>query len=327
MMGVRADITPQVARIDSHRISLLPAQPTRPCYIGSVLRTHSEVAGGSRSPIQVGAELFGHAGIESDFEVIALMIETLQLAGAKKIVLDLGHVGILRALVSKVGLSAKQEATYLDQLERKSLPEIDSWLAASSFDDATRDLLSGLPELHGDASLLDSDAAKKLAAGGGTEVLLALDYLKQLISKLQQTYPSLGINLDLAEMRGYAYHTGIVYAAYIPENGREIARGGRYDGIGENFGNSRPATGFSCNLRNLLALSALTNQPESPKNAGILAPVSDDAELLVLINKLRASGEIVIRQLVTLDQVSANTQGCNRLIENSSGTWQVVAAT
>ena len=327
MMGVRADITPQVARIDSHRMSLLPDQPNRLCYIGSVLRTHSEVAGGSRSPIQAGAELFGHAGIESDFEVIALMIETLQLAGSKKIVLDLGHVGILRALVSKVGLSAKQEATYLDQLERKSLPEVKSWLAASSFDDATRDLLSGLPELHGDASLLDSDAAKKLAAGGGTEVLLALDYLKQLISKLQQIYPSLGINLDLAEMRGYAYHTGIVYAAYIPENGREIARGGRYDGIGENFGNSRPATGFSCNLRNLLALSALANQQESPTNAGILAPVSDDAELLVLINRLRASGEIVIRQLVTLDQVSANTQGCNRLIENSSGTWQVVAAT
>ena len=327
MMGVRADITPQVARIDSHRMSLLPDQPNRLCYIGSVLRTRSDVAGGSRSPIQVGAELFGHAGIESDAEVIALMIETLQLAGAKKIVLDLGHVGILRALVSKVGLSAKQEAIYLDQLERKSLPEIECWLATSAFDEATSELLACLPELHGDASLLDGDTAKRLGAGGGTEVLRALDYLKQLTGKLQHAYPDLVINLDLAEMRGYAYHTGIVYAAYIPDNGREIARGGRYDGIGENFGNSRPATGFSCNLRTLLALGALTDPAEPSGNVGILAPVSDDAELAVFIDKLRAEGEIVIRQLVTLDQVSAKTQGCNRLIENSSGTWQVVAAT
>ena len=326
MMGIRADITPQVARIDSHRMSLLPDQPNRLCYIGSVLRTHSAVAGGSRSPIQVGAELFGHAGIESDFEVIALMVETLQLAGAKKIVLDLGHVGILRILLSQVGLSAKQEAIYLDQLERKSLPEIKSWLAESSFDKATCDLLACLPELHGDTSLLEGDAAKKLSAGGA-EVLEALDYLKQLTNKLQQAYSSVVINLDLAEMRGYAYHTGIVYAAYIPENGREIARGGRYDGIGENFGNSRPATGFSCNLRNLLELGTLASQSELSSNTGILVPVSDDAELLALIDKLRAEGEIVIRQLMTLDQVSANTQGCDRLIENRSGKWQVVAAT
>ncbi len=325
MMGVRADITPQVARIDSHRMSLLPDQPNRLCYIGSVLRTHSAVAGGSRSPIQVGAELFGHAGIESDYEVIALMVETLQLAGAKKIVLDLGHVGILRMLLSQVGLSAKQEAIYLDQLERKSLPEIKKWLDDSPFDDATRDMLVCLPELHGQISLLD-DAAKKLSAGG-SKVLQALEYLKQLTKKLNQAYPGLVINLDLAEMRGYAYHTGIVYAAYIPENGREIARGGRYDGIGENFGNSRPATGFSCNLRTLLELGALTNQPAPPNDRGILAPVSDDADLVALIGKLRAEGEIVIRQLVELDRMSANTQGCDRIIDNKSGKWQVVAAT
>ena len=325
MMGIRADITPQVARIDSHRMTLLPDQPNRLCYIGSVLRTHSVVAGGSRSPIQVGAELFGHAGIESDFEVIALMVETLQLAGAKQVVLDLGHVGILRMLLSKVGLSGKQEAVYLDQLERKSLPEIESWLSASSLDTATRDLLACLPVLHGDVGLLD-DAAKKLNAGG-FEVLKALEYLKQLTKKLKQAYPKLIINLDLAEMRGYAYHTGIVYAAYIPENGREIARGGRYDGIGENFGNSRPATGFSCNLRTLLELGALTKQSESNSNAGILAPVSDDAELLELVDKLRVKGEIVIRQLVTLDEVPANKQGCNRFIEKKSGKWQVVTAT
>lgn len=323
MMGVRADITPQVARIDSHRMSLLPDQPNRLCYIGSVLRTNSEVAGGSRSPIQVGAELFGHAGIESDFEVISLMVETLQSAGASKIVLDLGHVGILRALMSKVELSAKQEAIYLDQLARKSLPEIENWLAVSNFDKATCDMLSCVPLLHGDVGLLESEAAEKLALGGA-EVLLALDYLKLLTTKLAKTYPSVVINIDLAEMRGYAYHTGIVYAAYIPENGREVARGGRYDGIGENFGNARPATGFSCNLRTLLSLDATV--AEAGEGHGILAPIADDVELSTLINQLRADGEIVIRQLVTSDQIAASVQGCNRIIESKSGKWQISAA-
>ena len=323
MMGLRADITPQVARIDSHRMSLLADQPNRLCYIGSVLRTHSAEAGGSRSPIQVGAELFGHAGIESDFEVIALMVETLQLAGANKVVLDLGHVGILRALLSHVGLTDEQEASYLDQLERKSLPEIDRWLEKSNFNKATSDLLRCLPELHGDVSLLDGDAGKKLSAGGAT-VSDALDYLKALTVKLTQAYPELVVNLDLSEMRGYAYHTGIVYAAYIPESGREIARGGRYDGIGENFGNARPATGFSCNLRALLDLQN-ANDDESVGTA-ILAPVNDDAELLAVISKLRMDGEIVIRQLIPLDQIDASTQGCDRVIENRSGKWQVVSA-
>lgn len=322
MMGLRADITPQVARIDSHRMSSLPEQPNRLCYIGSVLRTHSAVAGGSRSPIQVGAELFGHAGIESDFEVLSLMVETLQQAGAPKIVLDLGHVGILRSLMSTVGLSDKQEAIYLDQLERKSLPEIDTWLAASSFDKATCDLLRCVPLLHGDVSLLEGDATKRLKQGGD-EVLKALDYLKALTEKLMNTYPSLVINIDLAEMRGYAYHTGIVYAAYSPGNGLEIARGGRYDGIGENFGNARPATGFSCNLRTLLELQ--TSTAEVTPSHGILAPIVDDAELSALITSLRADGEIVIRQLVAIDKVTASAQGCNRIIEKSSGKWQVVA--
>ena len=324
MMGVRADITPQVARIDSHRMSLLPEQPNRLCYIGSVLRTHSAVAGGSRSPIQVGAELFGHAGIESDFEVIALMVETLQLSGAKSIVLDLGHVGVLRALLAHVGLSAKQEAIYLDQLERKSLPEIEQWLNSSTFDEAACELLRCLPQLHGEVSLLDGPVAKKLSEVG-SQIKQALSYLKQLIAKLNQSYPDLLINLDLAEMRGYAYHTGIVYAAYIPDSGSEIARGGRYDGIGENFGNSRPATGFSCNLRTLLELQ-VASENQSPAKTAILAPVNDDAELMALITKLRADGEIVIRQLVAIDQVPANVQGCDRLIEKKSGKWQVVAA-
>ena len=323
MMGIRADITPQAARIDSHRMSLQQNQPNRLCYIGSVLRTHSEVAGGSRSPIQVGAELFGHAGIESDFEVVALMIETLQLAGAKKIVIDLGHVGILRALMSLVGLSEDQQATYLDQLERKSLPEIDQWVEGNSFDELNSDLLKSLPRLHGDIDLLEGEAAQKMIAAS-SEIAQSLSYLKQLVNKLQQAYTGIVVNLDLAEMRGYAYHTGIVYAAYIPEKSREIARGGRYDGIGENFGSSRPATGFSCNLRSLLELKASVTPPLN--SGSILAPINEDPKLMDLIVQLRLQGEVVIRQLVSTEQVSVSSQGCNRVIKFVEGKWQIISA-
>lgn len=321
MMGLRADITPQVSRIDSHRMQMAPGQPNRLCYVGTVLRTHSEQAGGSRSPIQVGAELFGHAGMESDYEVISLMLDTLQLTGRNNIVLDLGHVGILRGLASEVGLNAEQQATYLDQLARKSLPEIDAWLVECGFDATACAMLRALPNLHGDVNVLD-DALAQLSEGG-KEVLAALEYLQQLVSRLQAAYPALTVNLDLAEMRGYTYHTGIVYAAYIPGFGREIARGGRYDGIGENFGSARPATGFSTNLRTLLNLREATGVANA---YGILAPAGDDAALVAKIADLRAQGEIVIRQLEPLATLSAALQGCDRVLEQHDGEWHIATA-
>ena len=321
LMGVRADITPQVARIDSHRMSKHTTQPNRLCYMGSVLRTHSEVAGGSRSPIQVGAELFGHEGIESDYEVINLMLETLETAGAKQVVLDLGHVGVLRGLAAKIGLSDAQQATYLDQLARKSLPEVDRWLEESGFAPESCELLRTLPTLHGDITVLD-DAKQRLQAAG-SDVIAALEYLQQLTTRLTQDHPQLSINIDLAEMRGYTYHTGIVYSAYVPGHGREVARGGRYDGIGEHFGNARPATGFTTNLRTLVSLG---EQVVAPEAQGILAPAVEDAELQQLISSLRKQGEVVIRQLVSLDTLSAAAQGCNRVLEKQAGEWRVAAA-
>lgn len=321
LMGVRADITPQVARIDSHRMSMVEGQPNRLCYMGSVLRTHSEVAGGSRSPIQIGAELFGHEGLESDYEVIKLMLETLSVAGAKGVLLDLGHVGVLRGLIAKIGLTDAQQTIYLDMLARKSLPEIKQWVSESNFGEASAELLSCLPNLHGDVSVLES--AKQQLNAAGDDVLAAIDYLLQLITRLQQDYSDIAINIDLAEMRGYTYHTGIVYSAYAAGSPREIARGGRYDGIGEYFGNARPATGFTSNLRTLISLSG--DAPVSEAQ-GILAPAIDDAELEQTVKTLRAQGEIVIRQLVPLDQLSAEAQGCNRVLEQQSGQWQVVTA-
>ena len=321
LMGVRADITPQVARIDSHRMSMVEGQPNRLCYMGSVLRTHSDVAGGSRSPIQIGAELFGHEGLESDYEVIKLMLETVSVAGAKGVLLDLGHVGVLRGLIGKIGLTEAQQADYLDMLARKSLPEISQWVEKSDFDHASRELLSCLPNLHGDVSVLES--AKQQLSAAGDDVLAAIDYLQQLIVRLQQDYSDIAINIDLAEMRGYTYHTGIVYSAYAAGSPREIARGGRYDGIGEYFGNARPATGFTSNLRTLISLSGDTPVSEAQ---GILAPAIDDAELEQTVKTLRAQGEIVVRQLVPLAQLSAEAQGCNRLLEQQSGEWHVVTA-
>ena len=321
LMGVRADITPQVARIDSHRMSMLEGQPNRLCYMGSVLRTHSDVAGGSRSPIQVGAELFGHEGLESDYEVIKLMLETTSVAGAKGVLLDLGHVGVLRGLIAKIGLSEAQQAVYLDMLARKSLPEISTWLKQSDFGQSSSELLSCLPNLHGDASVLET--AKQQLKAAGDDVLAALEYLQQLITRLKQDYPELGINIDLAEMRGYTYHTGIVYSAYAAGNPREIARGGRYDGIGEYFGNARPATGFTSNLRTLISLS---ESAQAPETQGILAPAVDDASLELTVKTLRKQGEIVVRQLVPLSQLSAEAQGCNRVLEQHAGEWQIVTA-
>ena len=321
LMGVRADITPQVARIDSHRMSMLEGQPNRLCYMGSVLHTHSDVAGGSRSPIQIGAELFGHEGLESDYEVIKLMLETLSVAGAKRVLLDLGHVGVLRGLIAKIGLSESQQAVYLDMLARKSLPEISTWLEKSAFDQSNRELLGCLANLHGDAGVLET--AKQQLKSAGDDVLAALDYLQQLIFRLQKDYPELAINIDLAEMRGYAYHTGIVYSAYAAGSPREIARGGRYDGIGEYFGNARPATGFTSNLRTLISLS---DNAQAPETQGILAPAIDDSSLEQTVKALRAQGEIVIRQLVPLAQLSAEVQGCNRVLKQQSGEWHVVAA-
>lgn len=320
LMGVRADITPQVARIDSHRMAMPAGHPNRLCYMGSVLHTHSDVAGGSRSPIQIGAELFGHEGLESDYEVIKLMLETLSLAGVKGVLLDLGHVGVLRGLIAKVGLSISQQEVYLDMLARKSLPEIDLWLEQGDFDQSSKDLLSSLPNLHGGVGILE--AAKQQLQTAGDEVLASLDYLEQLISRLQQDYSDLVINIDLAEMRGYAYHTGIVYSAYAAGCAREVARGGRYDGIGENFGNARPATGFTSNLRTLLSLNE--SDPTTIVQ-GIIAPAIEDVTLEKSIKALRAQGEIVVRQLVPLSQLSAEAQGCNRILKQQSGEWQVVA--
>jgi len=326
MMGVRADITPQVARIDAHRLSKgdKKAVVNRLCYMGTVLRTRSEEQGGSRSPVQVGAELFGHAGIESDFEIISLMLETLHSLDVNDLVLDLGHVGIASGLAEHAGLDKQQKADYFDMLARKSIPEIEKWVAEQNLSASISDMLLAMPLLSGSTELIKS--AKTSLKYAGKSVLDALDHLENICDLLDSTFPNLALHIDLAEMRGYAYHTGIMYTVYLPGRGACIAQGGRYDGIGEAFGNNRPAIGFSTDLRTLANLSfESTTLVNALGVNGILAPYVTDESLDAVIDDLRAQGEQVIRQLTEVMTFTPTQQGCNRIIEKQGDDWVIVS--
>jgi ATP phosphoribosyltransferase regulatory subunit len=322
LMGVRADMTPQVARIDAHRMrdDSLDERPNRLCYIGTVLRTQAVHQGGSRSPRQVGAELFGHAGIESDFEVISLMLETLKVSGLEDIVLDIGHVGIAQGLAKYVELNADEEVHFFDMLARKSIPEIEDWLKQSQLSKSDADMLAILPTLNGPITILE--AAKSELLNAGRIVISAIEYLQSLAKLLKRYYPQLNINIDLAELRGYAYHTGIIYAVYTPERGHSIARGGRYDGIGKVFNNNRPATGFSTDLHTLASLSP--HHDNKKMGNAILAPYRVDEALDDVIAQLRLEGEVVIRQLSKNTNITPEQQGCNRKIERQDDQWLVI---
>ena len=325
MMGIRADMTPQVARIDAHCLSKgnTSATVNRLCYIGTVLRTRSEQQGGSRSPVQVGAELFGHAGIESDYEIIALMLETLHSLDVKELVLDLGHVGIASGLAEYVKLDNEQREIYFDMLSRKSIPEIDAWIEIQSFPKSDATMLKYLPLLNGSVEIIDS--AREHLQDAGDFILDALDHLNNLCGLLKTHFPQLDLHIDLAEMRGYAYHTGVMYTVYKLDRGSSIAHGGRYNGIGKAFGSARPAVGFSTDLRTLAKLSeeTITLVNSLAANA-ILAPYDVDKALDHYILNLRSQGEQVIRQLEQKSQFTPEQQGCNRVLEKQGDDWVVV---
>ena len=314
MMGVRADMTPQVARIDAHHLK--SSAPSRLCYLGTVLHTRPGGFAGSRSLLQVGAELFGHAGIESDVEVLSLMVETLKQAGIEDLYLDLGHVGIYRGLVDQAGLDLEQEAVLFDALQRKAKPEIAELLDEWTLAKPVAQMLTKLTELNGNGEVLVE--ARSVLKKADKPVQHALDNLQQIATLLQQRLPHIKLHYDLAELRGYHYHTGAVFAAYVSGRGQAIAQGGRYDGIGQAFGLSRPATGFSTDLR---ILQVLTQQTAEVR-AGILAPADGDAELQSVVQKLRAEGERVVFELPG-QQGDAAILGCDRqLVKNAQG-WEV----
>jgi ATP phosphoribosyltransferase regulatory subunit len=311
-LGIRADMTPQVARIDAHQ--LRRDVPTRLCYIGTVLHTRPECIGDSRSPMQVGAELYGHAGVESEVEIIGLMLNTFSALQIDDVYLDLGNVDIYRGLARQAGLSDEVEGQLFEMMQRKAVTEIGQLLDSLDIADDVKNMLAGLSLLSGDESVFAK--ARALLETADKDVLDALDYLEETAALTRKRYGNIKIHFDLSELHGYHYKTGVVFAAFVPQLGQAIARGGRYDDIGEVFGRARAATGFSTDMKILSRLS--DKQYETPSK--ILAPADDDDALQEKVSALRAEGNVVIQQLAG-QQVDAQSMGCDKTISLVDGEW------
>ena len=316
LMGVRADTTPQVARIDAH--NLKREVPTRLCYLGTVLHTRPENTGGNRSPLQVGAELYGHKGIESDIEVLCLMIETIKKAGLENIHVDIGHVGIYNNLVQLAKLDEDSESALFDVLQRKAMPELNEMISAGTIPAEVGKMFKALITSIG--SIDDFKEATDLFENISPEIKDCLSDLQSMVEMVSKRMPEVSLNFDLSELRGYHYHTGIVFTAYVPDYGQGIAFGGRYDDIGSAFGRARPATGFSTDIKTLLGL----NNKNIESRCGIYAPRSDDPDQEQAIINLRSQGEIVICELAGQDDTAEN-MGCDRRLELQAGQWTVVS--
>jgi len=250
LLGLRADMTPQAARIATRHFADQPQ--VRLCYLGTVLRTRPDSLGGSRAPRQVGCEYFGEAGLKADLEILRLMLETLQLAAVRDVHLDLGHVGIYRALSAMLGLDADDETALFDILQRKSQPDLRDFAASRRLASKAISGVAALMELNGDVTVLQR--ARATLDLNETAIAQALIALEQAAQELAKIAPGVPLHIDLAELRGYRYQTGLVFAAFAPGHGRELARGGRYDGVGGELGKPRPATGFSADVNELLRL-------------------------------------------------------------------------
>ena len=307
-MGVRADITPQAARIDAHLLNHQGV--TRLCYCDSVLHTLPATISASREPVQIGAELYGYAGIEADLEVIRLMAGAFEKIKAPVSRIDLGHVGIFRALAEAAGLPKEAEDNVLSLLQSKDVPGLIEACAgvASPF----REALQVLPQLYGGAEVL-ARAASELP--DLPAIKAALDGLRHLISAA----PELPFSVDLSDLRGYHYHNGVVFAAYCPGYPAAIALGGRYDGAGKAFGRARPATGFSMDLRELARLA-----PAGKPKYAILAPyAAHDGKLAAHIAALREQGEIVVELLP--GEIACEGPVCDRKLAEVGGHWIIEA--
>jgi len=315
LIGVRADMTPQVARIDAR--SRRDEACRRFCYLGTVLHALPDGFTRTRSPVQVGAELYGHAGFESDCEILSLMLETLAIAGVENVHVDLGHVGIFRALARQAGIDGDEESKLHDALQRKARAEIDDQLESAAAPGKISRMIAALSDLNGDTFVL-ADARRALA-DGHEEVAAAIDRLECIASAIESRYPQAPVHVDLAELRGYRYHTGVVFAALVPGHGQEIARGGRYDAIGSAFGRPRPATGFSTDLKSLVTLAGEADNGKEAET--ILAPWSSAPELTARVNALRAQGRRVVYELPGEKRSGAHSGV--RTLRERDGEWQL----
>ena len=319
MVGIRPDITPQAARIDA---SLLKTDaPSRLCYCGEAVVSRSGSVQGRRSRLQIGVELFGSRSLEADWEVMELMLSTLDQLGLTDKCFDLGHQGLLQGLLAEAqaqgcGLDRAEQMQLLDLIQKKALHDYRIFLDSLDLSDLVKGWLALLPNAYGGAD--EIDAVTTQFAGAPSEVIQALDDIKQTIAHLQARFPHLTIYFDLAEMRSFHYHTGIVFAAYVPGYGRAVAKGGRYDGVGAEFGRDRPATGFSADLTALMMLSTAEAFPIER----ILVPADVDVAGKALVKQLRESGRNVVQALPDNTECPV---GCTHQLVMTDGEWVVEA--
>jgi len=312
LLGVRADMTSQAARIDAHS---RPAEGVqRLCYAGSVVHANPPSVLDTRVPLKAGAEVFGSESLAADAEVIALLVDVLRAVGVDALVLVLGHMGIYQGLVAPLALSADEQQALFSAVQSKSETDIAEVLKGRA-DLAATARLERLPNLMGRRGVLG--AAREALAGSSPAVVRALDALEQLADMVVTRCPDVELRFDLAELAGYGYHNGPVFAAFQPDRGSALARGGRYDGIGAAFGRARPATGFDVSLKQLLR-----RNPNGER--AIWAPWAAGAAsrggLLDMLKRLRAAGEIVVAAVAEGEQSPAR---CDRILIEVDGVWTV----
>lgn len=313
-LGLRADITPQVARIDAHLLNREGV--TRLCYAGSVARVRTPPGSTSREELQLGAEIYGHSGWEADLEAINLLLKTLTQAGLGKIYLDLSHAGVLKGILGDLVLSHADTETLYTILQTKDQPSLTQWV--SQFAPAISKPLLALLQLNGScAEVLASAKSGQLALPNQPLIAQSLKDLERLIAATSGLSKQLELSLDLADLRGYQYHSGVMFAAYVDGLPQPIARGGRYDHVGQAFGRSRPATGFSLDLLTLADLSNI-----SVKRQAIFAPWSNDPDLNRRIDELRAAGEVVI-QAHKGDDANSEEFECQRELVKQGTSWEL----
>lgn len=310
LMGVRADITPQVARIDAHLIH--NEEVTRLSYAGSVLRTKPASFLQSREPFQIGAELYGFKGIEADLEVQALLINTLNTIGIKSPVFDFNHLDIFTSLIASSNIERDLLDRLYEAMQKKDKSEVKS--LTQSLDKKNREALIALVSLYGDVNIL-KEADKVLPQDKA--IKNALQFLNRIDKALKES--DITISYDLSDIRGYHYHNGLVFSVYADQCYSPIALGGRYDNIGSSFGRNRPATGFTMDLKNIVTLF-----PNGKKAKAILAPQGNDAGLQKVIETLRQQGDIVAVDL--FGDMNAIQNNCDRiLIQDAKKAWKVKA--
>ncbi len=310
-LGLRADITPQVARIDAHLLNR--AGVTRLCYAGSVAHARTPVGSSAREELQLGAEIYGCASWEADLEAITLLLKTLSLAGLDKVYLDLSHAGILAGILDGQNLDREAIEALYGLLQSKDRPRLGQW--ASCLPANVAQALLALTQLNGPCAEVLVSAKKGLPKHAAIDQ--ALSDLERLVSAVAKSSSNLELSIDLADLRGYQYHSGVMFAAYVDQLPQPIARGGRYDHVGQAFGRPRPATGFSLDLLTLANLS-----PLNPRKLAIQAPWIVDVGLDKAIATLRGNGEVVI-QVPAGTVIEAAEYDCDRELVKQGNAWEV----